>query len=588
MEWEIDPVFSLLEKVIGNDQIAKLLINNGARLTQLKDFAFIESVSMSLMQCMVKNFPLFVLQRDKSGNTPLHIAARRGDSPLVKYLIEQAPQCLLLKNSKGEMPIDSLSDQFTFQSDYKKEENRVKKIFELTRYQIHSQVKKPKKPIVTWNYSAPAYIQYADYVGSQGGNSEAIIPGILSADMGHSDYDVLLECLRSLMPLLPWARNPDNRASVYEIRNLNEKESDYLVQHLKFAFLGYPVRIAAKKQIGQSRNVFYQVQVSNLSVDLLQLAARQLLQNPILVIKDADFMENLFPEAVWLLVLLPYLDMFDYANEEAFKCILLNCGVPVSKLNKYIEEHWQSVKKSLSKEEAAHEKKLISQLRRMNSENGESEFYKAIESDDFWLYKACIHEGHVSIDQLNGEYFPVIFRTIEFGSLAIIRDAIAAGAALGSVRAPDLIERNSHIFFKGGKGDYSGYSDNYYSDMDPLCEAARQGKYVALKLLVAAGMNVNNLSLKDCYLETPLQALVKKGELEPVQFIVESGAALNYNTEGYDAALSIAIRECYYRIARYLINQGAEINKITSKREKPCYIYCLIRRHPFNRCHCVR
>ena len=218
-------MLSPLDQVASNDkiEIAELLINNGARLTQKwLGFAIVESGSVSLMQCMVKNFPLVVLRKDQSGNTPLHISARQGYSPLVRYLIEQAPQCLLLKNLKNEMPINYLTDQFqtilqdlklnslrTFkkiskllQSDYKKEENRVKKISELTHFQVHSQVKKPKKPVAAWDYSStPAYIQYADYVRRQGGNPDSFISQILSVDRNHSGYDVLLEYLRSLMPL---------------------------------------------------------------------------------------------------------------------------------------------------------------------------------------------------------------------------------------------------------------------------------------------------------------------------------------------------------------------------------------------------
>ena len=578
---------SPLERVVvGNDKIAKLLINKGVMLTQLNtghnwlDFAF-KSDSMSLMQCMVKSFPFIVLQRDKSGNTPLHTAARKGYSPQVRYLIEQAPQCLLWKNSKGEMPIDYLAGEFkniltdlklnssgTFRkiskllpSDYKNEKNRVKKIAELTRHQMHSGEKTKTKPIPawdSWDCSAPAYIQYTDYLERYHGNPDAIIPGIFSADMDHSGYDVLLEYLRSLMPLLPWVRNLNRNASTYEIRNLNKKESDLLTQHLKMAFLGYPVRIAAKKQIGHDS--IYQVSVKKLSLGFLQLASRQLLQHPILVVKDADFMESFFPKAVFLNVLLPYLDMFDYASEEAFKCILLNFGVSVCKLNNYINAHWQNLENVLpEKLETTPRKKLVDNLREILLKEGESAFYKAIKSNDFWLYKACIHKGYVSIDQLNDKDLPVIFRVVEFGSLDILRDAIAAGAAMNSFHAPEHDDVN--IFFE----DYHGGDEQW--DLDPLHEAARQKKYAALKLLVAAGANVNNISMIESTTTTLLQTLVTKGDLEPVQFIVESGAALNYSTDKANAALSIAVKHCYYRLARYLISQGAEINKRTSKEE---------------------
>ena len=575
-------MLSPLDRVASNDkiEIAKLLIDNGARLTQKwLDFAIVESGSVSLMQCMVKNFPLVVLQRDQSGNTPLHISARQGYSPLVRYLIEQAPQCLLLKNSDNKMPIDYLERQFqtilqdlelnslrTFkkiskllQSDYKKEENRVKKISELTHFQVHSQVKKPKKPVAAWDYSStPAYIQYADYVRCQGENPDSFISQILSVDMDHSGYDVLLEYLRSLMPLLSWMRNPRLRTPAYEIRDLNENESSRLMQHLKLAFLGYPVRIAVKKQTDQ-QGVFW-VRLTNLSLDLLQLAARQLLQHSIFVIKDADFMGTLFLKDVLLTNLLPYLDMFDYEKEE-YERILLNFGVPVCELDHQIEMQWQNLENDLPYQlEESPRKKLVSRLREIDSKNGESEFYNAIKNNDFWLYRAYIHKRYVNIDLLNDQQLPVIFNTVRYGNLAMIRDAIAAGAALNSFRCPEDEEEN--IFFEGCQGDET-------RDVDPLYIAIEQQKYAALKLLVAAGINVNNLSVQNnVAFQTSLQVLLEeKGDLEPVQFMVESGAALNYSDDIQDAPLSIAIDKCYYQIASYLISQGAEINKITSKGE---------------------
>ena len=108
---------SPLEKCLFNQdyKAAELLINHGVLLNQLNpgfnwlDFA-IKGNSLHLMQCMVKNLPIIVLQKDGVGNTVLHTAAKQGYSPKVRFLIEQAPQCLLWKNAQGEMPLDYLVD----------------------------------------------------------------------------------------------------------------------------------------------------------------------------------------------------------------------------------------------------------------------------------------------------------------------------------------------------------------------------------------------------------------------------------------------------------------------------------------------
>ena len=369
------------------------------------------------------------------------------------------------------------------------------------------------------------------------------------------------EYLRTLIPGLPWERT--NRASTYKIRNLSQKESERLADHLKIAFLGYlrGSRIIAQKQ--SERGGFYQVKVRDLSTALLQLAARQLLQNPVFLSKDYDFMEALL-KGIFLSVVLPYLDMFDYPNEEAFKGVLLDCGVAVNQLKDYIETQWQELEEPLPEKTEDSARKTLANYLRIISTQGEKEgaFYHAIKTGDFWLYKACIRK-YVKINEFNNRGLPLTYSIVLFGSLDILKDAIVSGADVNGFRHRDDRggeEEYENIFYSDVK---PSFSKNH--DLNPLFKAVETKNDAAFKLLITAGAHINTCGLRDEILITLLQLVVTEGNIDWVKFVVESGAALELQNENYlfKSALAISVEDSYHHIARYLVSRGADIHKTT-------------------------
>ncbi len=581
---------SLLEIFLGypergdKREIAKLLISNGAISTQLNtgfnwlDFAILAH-SLDLMECMVNHFPLIVLQKSSSGNTPLHNAVVRGYSPLVKYLIDHAPQCLLWKDSSGEMPIDSFASDFNniftelksndyrifqlidylLKSDYKKEEKRIAKILELTPQPIYLNVKKQNIPISIWDRSTIAYKKYADYMKLKDEKPESIIPFILPDTDNFSD-DVLLQYLLILMPTLPWERK--GLGPVYKIGNLKKEESNQLAYDLKIAFLGYPVHISIEKQF---ENI-YQVEVEGLSTALVQLAARQLLEYPIPFKREGGFMEEILSKDLILNIMLPYLDIFDFASEKELKIMLLGFGMPIHQLNKYIESQWQELEEpSPEKIADSTRKRLINALKEINSaEDKEAIFYKAIKTDDFWLYKLLIYKGYVSIDEWNERRLPLVFHAVSLERSNILEDLIISGADIRSFFPPDPQEPNQepeNVFF-------SDTGDSESTPIDPLTQCVEAKNHAALALLVAGGANVNNLDAGG----TILHLAVQLGNLDLVKFLVESGAALHYNPSWFGVPLNRAVSNADYPMARYLISQGADIHKIRRGAKTQFYL----------------
>ncbi len=577
---------SPLEKCLCNQdyKAAELLISHGAMLNLFNPgfnwlkFA-IEGNSLQLMQCMVKNLPIIVLQKDDEGNTPLHTAAKQGYSPKVRFLIEQAPQCLFWNNVQGEIPLDYLVDHLAnmladlksnaypiFQKiadlqylSYKKESNRIQKILELTPRQIHTTVKKQNPRVITWDFLAVPYQKYADYMRSQNKNPEAIFSDIILSGEMESRYDIMLEYLRTLMPGLPWERT--KLASTYKIRNLSQKESARLADHLKIAFLGYLRGSCIIVQKQSERGGFYQVKVRDLTTALLQIAARQLLQNPVFLSKDYDFMEAFLLKDISLSIVFRYLDMFDYPNEEAFKGVLLGCGVAVNQLQDYIETQWQGLEEPLpEKTENSARKTLANNLRIIEIQaEKESACYHAIKNGDFWLYKACIRK-YLKIDEVNNRELPLTYAIVLFGSLDILKDAIVSGADVNGFRQlEDRNDEDKNIFYPPVTVLGFDRSD----DINPLFKAVETKNDAAFKLLITTGAHVNTCGVRDLRIITLLQLIVDEGNIDWVKFVVESGAALELQNDRFKSALAISVNGSYHHIAQYLVSRGADIHKTT-------------------------
>ncbi len=95
----------------------------------------------------------------------------------------------------------------------------------------------------------------------------------------------------------------------------------------------------------------------------------------------------------------------------------------------------------------------------------------------------------------------------------------------------------------------------------PFLEAADKKETANyLTLLLKFGGRVNDVCADSEFDVTPLKR-ASQSYLESVKILVEAGADINFNTDGYSTALSWALFAGKFQIAEYLISKGADYEK---------------------------
>lgn len=87
---------------------------------------------------------------------------------------------------------------------------------------------------------------------------------------------------------------------------------------------------------------------------------------------------------------------------------------------------------------------------------------------------------------------------------------------------------------------------------------AGSGDLEAVKLFLAAGMDVNIRTVKDW--QTPFAAAVRGGHLDIVSYLARNGAAIDYKNDQDDTPLMVAALYGHTEIVRWLVAKGAEVN----------------------------
>lgn len=108
---------------------------------------------------------------------------------------------------------------------------------------------------------------------------------------------------------------------------------------------------------------------------------------------------------------------------------------------------------------------------------------------------------------------------------------------------------------------------NTFDGTSPLIEACSSKYYniIFTKILIEYGANINDIETGKRRQEnstrlTPLMAASKTGNLDLVRFLVSNGADVNYQNEFGQSALSESVMTDNYKVAYYLLQNGANYN----------------------------
>ena len=109
---------------------------------------------------------------------------------------------------------------------------------------------------------------------------------------------------------------------------------------------------------------------------------------------------------------------------------------------------------------------------------------------------------------------------------------------------------------------------NTFDGTSPLIEACASKYYniIFAQILIEYGSNVNDIEIGkrrqgNSTRLTPLIASSKTGNLDMVRFLVSKGADVNYQNEFGQSALSESVMLSEYKVAYYLLQNGADYNR---------------------------
>lgn len=109
---------------------------------------------------------------------------------------------------------------------------------------------------------------------------------------------------------------------------------------------------------------------------------------------------------------------------------------------------------------------------------------------------------------------------------------------------------------------------NSFDGTSPIIESCASKYYniIFTKILIKYGANVNDIEIGKRRQEnstrlTPLIAASKTGRLDLVRLLVSKGANVNYQNEFGQSALSEAVLMGKYKVAYYLLRNGADYNR---------------------------
>lgn len=181
--------------------------------------------------------------------------------------------------------------------------------------------------------------------------------------------------------------------------------------------------------------------------------------------------------------------------------------------------------------------------------------YRLFQNTPAWeLAKAVEDENTKKIDKIVSENPEIInYQESKYGNtllmLTIMNQQLKPFKALLK-RGADV---NIHNTFDGTSSLIKACSSKFYN-------------ITFVKMLIEYGADVNDVEIGERRKEngtrlTPLIAASRTGRLDLVRFLVSKGADVNYQNEFGQSALSKSVMVDEYKVAHYLLQNGADYNR---------------------------
>lgn len=181
--------------------------------------------------------------------------------------------------------------------------------------------------------------------------------------------------------------------------------------------------------------------------------------------------------------------------------------------------------------------------------------YRLFQNTPAWeLAKAVEDENTKKIDKIVSENPKIInYQESKYGNtllmLTIMNQQLKPFKALLK-RGADV---NIHNTFDGTSSLIKACSSKFYN-------------ITFVKMLIEYGADVNDVEIGERRKEngtrlTPLIAASRTGRLDLVRFLVSKGADVNYQNEFGQSALSKSVMVDEYKVAYYLLQNGADYNR---------------------------
>ena len=181
--------------------------------------------------------------------------------------------------------------------------------------------------------------------------------------------------------------------------------------------------------------------------------------------------------------------------------------------------------------------------------------YRLFQNTSAWeLAKAVEDENTKKIDKIVSENPEIInYQESKYGNtllmLTIMNQQLKPFKALLK-RGADV---NIHSTFDGTSSLIKACSSKFYN-------------ITFVKMLIEYGADVNDVEIGERRKEngtrlTPLIAASRTGRLDLVRFLVSKGADVNYQNEFGQSALSKSVMVDEYKVAYYLLQNGADYNR---------------------------